>query len=170
MLQENLWQAGENSRFEKEFPSDSIWQTIRTSHYRMNDAIIWCVSRSVSGHIQRAFVPNSDHSYRRIWLEKAISYIAFVSPECEHVKSLSRVRLCDSVDCHLPGSPGDSPWSFSGKSTGVGCHFLLQGIFTWIARSFSMFFGSTCYIVGMTMSHLVGTSFSWTDAIWKALW
>lgn len=77
----------------KEFPSDSIWQTIRTSHYRMNDAIIWCVSRSVSGHIQGALVPNSDHGYRRIWLESAISYIAFVSPECEHVKSLSQSCL-----------------------------------------------------------------------------
>ena len=33
------------------------------------------------------------------------------------------------MDCQLPGSSGDSPWSFSGKSTGVGCHFFLQGIF-----------------------------------------
>lgn len=41
---------------------------------------------------------------------------------------------------------------------------------TWIARSFSMFFGSTCYIASMTVSHLVRTSFSWTDAVWKALW
>ena len=34
--------------------------------------------------------------------------------------------LCDSMDCCLLG---DSPWSFSGKSTGVGRHFLVQGIF-----------------------------------------
>ena len=35
--------------------------------------------------------------------------------------------FCDPVDCSLPGSSvhGD----FLGKSTGVGCHFLLQGIF-----------------------------------------
>ena len=31
------------------------------------------------------------------------------------------------MDCNLPGSP--CPWDFPGKSTGVGCHFLLQGIF-----------------------------------------
>ena len=37
--------------------------------------------------------------------------------------------LCDSMDCQLPSSSADSPWSFSGKNTGVGCHFLLQGIF-----------------------------------------
>ena len=30
---------------------------------------------------------------------------------------------CDPLDCHLPVS------SVSGKNTGVGCHFLLQGIF-----------------------------------------
>jgi len=34
---------------------------------------------------------------------------------------------CDPMDCSQPGSSvhGDSP----GKNTGVGCHFLLQGIF-----------------------------------------
>ena len=31
--------------------------------------------------------------------------------------------LCDPMDCSL------CPWNFPGKSTGVGCHFLLQGIF-----------------------------------------
>ena len=38
----------------------------------------------------------------------------------------SRVQLCDSVDGSLPGSSvhGGSP----GTNTGVGCHFLLQGI------------------------------------------
>ena len=35
--------------------------------------------------------------------------------------------LCNPMDCSLPGSSvhGNSP----GKITGVGCHFLLQGIF-----------------------------------------
>ena len=35
---------------------------------------------------------------------------------------------CDSMDCSLPGSfvHGDS----LGKNTGVGCHFLLPGIFS----------------------------------------
>ena len=34
---------------------------------------------------------------------------------------------CDPMDWSLPGSSvhGDSP----GKNTGVGCHFLLQGLF-----------------------------------------
>ena len=40
---------------------------------------------------------------------------------------LSRVRLCGPQNCNLPGSSvhGDSP----DKHTGVGCHFLPQGVF-----------------------------------------
>ena len=29
--------------------------------------------------------------------------------------------LCDAIDCSLPGS--SCPWNFSGKNTGVDCHF-----------------------------------------------
>ena len=36
--------------------------------------------------------------------------------------------LCDPMDCSLAGS-SIRPWDFPGKRTGVGCHFLLQGIF-----------------------------------------
>ena len=38
----------------------------------------------------------------------------------------SYLTLCDPIACSLPNFsvPGDSP----GKNTGVGCHFLLQGI------------------------------------------
>ena len=39
--------------------------------------------------------------------------------------------LCDSMDCSLPGSSLQGilpPWDFPGKSTGVGCRFLLLGI------------------------------------------
>ena len=41
---------------------------------------------------------------------------------------LSRVQLfCDPMDCS-PTRPL-CPWDSPGKNTGVGCHFLLQGIF-----------------------------------------
>ena len=36
----------------------------------------------------------------------------------------SCLTLCDPMDTRLL-----RPWDFLGKSTGVGCHFLLQGIF-----------------------------------------
>ena len=35
--------------------------------------------------------------------------------------------LCDPMDCSLTGYV--CPWDSLGKSIGVGCHFLLQGIF-----------------------------------------
>ena len=37
------------------------------------------------------------------------------------------LTLCDPVDCSSPGSL--CSWDSPGKNTGVGCHFLLQGIF-----------------------------------------
>ena len=39
----------------------------------------------------------------------------------------SCLTLCNPTDCSPPGSL--CPWDFPGKNTGVGCHFLLQGIF-----------------------------------------
>ena len=44
------------------------------------------------------------------------------------VKSLSRVRLLVTPRT-VAGTRLLRPWDFLGKSTGVGCHFLLQGIF-----------------------------------------
>ena len=41
--------------------------------------------------------------------------------------SLSRVPLCDPMDCSIPGSSVHG--IFPGKDTGVGSHSLLQGIF-----------------------------------------
>ena len=45
---------------------------------------------------------------------------------CAVLSRLSQIRLCNPMDCSLPGSRvhGDSP----GKNTGVGCRALLQGI------------------------------------------
>ena len=43
------------------------------------------------------------------------------------VQLLSHVRLLQS--CGLQPARLLCPWDFPGKNTGVGCHFLLQGIF-----------------------------------------
>ena len=47
--------------------------------------------------------------------------------ESENKVAQSCPTLCNPVDCSLPGSLAHG--IFPGKSTGVGCHFLLQGIF-----------------------------------------
>ena len=44
--------------------------------------------------------------------------------ESESEVAQSRLTLCDSMDTRFL-----CPWDFLGKSTRVGCHFLLQGIF-----------------------------------------
>ena len=47
-----------------------------------------------------------------------------VSLRFEDDKAQFCPTLCNPMDCMAPLS-----WDFPGKNTGVGCHFLLQGIF-----------------------------------------
>ena len=44
------------------------------------------------------------------------------------MSSQSFSRVCDPMDCSRPGSSDHE--AFLGKNTGVGCHALLQGIFS----------------------------------------
>ena len=52
-------------------------------------------------------------------------YILLSENESEIAQSC--LTLCDPMDCSLPGSSIHG--IFPGKNIGVGCHFLLQGIF-----------------------------------------
>ena len=61
--------------------------------------------------------------------EKCYKHLRYVCVcVCVGLVAQSRLTLCDSMDCSLPGSSvhGDSP----GKNTGMGCHAFLQGIFS----------------------------------------
>ena len=61
------------------------------------------------------------HKSMNEWIGDALDMV------CEHAQLPSLVWLfCDPMDCSPPGS---SVHDFPGKNTGVGCHFLLQGIF-----------------------------------------
>ena len=53
------------------------------------------------------------------------SHLQFLVPLCSVAKS--SLTLCDPMDCSLPGS---FVQHFPSKNTGVGCHFLLWGIFS----------------------------------------
>ena len=57
------------------------------------------------------------------------SCTVIVGPKQRKKKKVAEscLTLCDPTDCKPTGLP--HPWTFPGKSTGVGCHFLLQGIF-----------------------------------------
>ena len=60
-------------------------------------------------------------------LEKVSFHANPKESESESEVAQSCPTLCDLMDGRLPGS--QDPWGFPGKNTGVGCHFLLQGIF-----------------------------------------
>ena len=62
--------------------------------------------------------------------------------------------LCDPIDYCPPSSPGE----FSSKYTGVGCHFLLQGIFLTQGLNQNLL----CHL------HLAGVFFT-TSTNWEAL-
>ena len=74
-----------------------------------------------------------------------------------HAKVLqSCLAFCDTMECSPPGSSvhGDSP----GENTGVGCHALLQGIF------------STPGIEPMSvLSPVLSDGFFTTSATWATL-
>ena len=55
-----------------------------------------------------------------------IIYLKYASCYC--AQSLCRIRLCDPMDCMWP-TRLLCPWDFPGRVSGVGCLFLLQGIF-----------------------------------------
>ena len=46
---------------------------------------------------------------------------------CVCSQLFSHVQLCNPMDCSSPDTSVNG--NFPGKNTGVGCHFLLQGIF-----------------------------------------
>ena len=52
------------------------------------------------------------------------SYLGMWGGKLKVLVAQSCLTLCEPVDCSLPG-----PWNSPGKNTGVGCHFLLLGIF-----------------------------------------
>ena len=70
-----------------------------------------------------AFIPNCRlQDFLRSYLSRHMPYQLKVK-ESEVIQSCP--ILCDPMDCSLPGF-SICPWDFLGKSTGVGCHFLLR--------------------------------------------
>ena len=65
------------------------------------------------------------HCYIPALLRSIISLITIT--EKQKLVTQLCLTLCDPVDCSPPRLP--CPWDFPGKGTGVGCHFLRQGIF-----------------------------------------
>ena len=86
--------------------------------------------RAVREHVLKAS-PHFPLLYWHLRCSSTCTCISWVSspsvlPECLHVCSVVPT-LCDPM--HWRPTRLLCPWDFPGKNTGVGCHFLLQGIF-----------------------------------------
>ena len=69
----------------------------------------------------------TDHSHKELDMTDACTHAHHLKEVQFSSVTQSCPTLCDPADC----SPTRllSPWDSPGKNTGLGCHFLLQGIF-----------------------------------------
>ena len=101
-----------------------IRYTAFSNRWNVNDEIHkpWIIYPSVISKWLLTFYFLKYH-YKKIKLSRIGFY--HLSYACMHAKSLqSCLTLCNPIDSSPPGPP--LPWDSPGKSTGVGCHFLLQ--------------------------------------------
>ena len=54
--------------------------------------------------------------------------VHWVRDECQHTRVCCRSLVASHVRLRLQPARLHCPWDLPGKKTGVGCHFLLQGI------------------------------------------
>ena len=81
------------------------------------------------------YIYTHTHTHIYIYIYICI-YMVYISISCT-IKTIWKCKwshsvVSDSIDCSLPLTVAYRllhPWDFPGKSTRVGCHFLLQGIF-----------------------------------------
>ena len=87
------------------------------------------ITDQVAGH-SHAFIIIGKLEAKRLWsnANRILVENNFQSiSESETEVAQSYPTLCDPMNCSLPGSSVHG--IFPGKTPGVGCHFLLQGIF-----------------------------------------
>ena len=100
---------------------------------------------------------------------RTLQWVCHFRLQCMKVKSESEVAqscptLCHPMDCSLPGGP----WGFPDKSTGAGCHCLLQSM-KWVFTKATVIIISWCtegrslwYNLNHTQSCASITSRSWS--------
>ena len=71
-------------------------------------------------------IPYVTTSLRAATKDPACHNKDLVQPNKQSSTIPSCPAVCDPMNC---SPPGFCPWNFPGKNTGIGCHFLLQGIF-----------------------------------------
>ena len=87
-----------------------------------NNTSIWFMIRNINDHVIYQIHQWSFRSTDKYWYLFLYDSVTEVKWSCSVVSDSSRSHglLSTRLLC---------PWDFPGKSSGVGCHFLLQGIF-----------------------------------------
>ena len=95
----------------------SVFPSIRVFPKEVGICISWPKYWSFSFSISPSNEYSGLISFRVDWFDLFAVQFSSVTQSC--------LTLCNPMDCiQVP-----CPWDFPGKNTGVGCHFLLQGIF-----------------------------------------
>ena len=94
------------------------WNSVQKSH-------IWLVDICPS----IAWVKFLPFSLSTCFYSSLLWNLFYSFPVCMHAQLY--LTLCNPMECDPPGCTHGifSPWDFPCKNTGVGCHFVLQGIF-----------------------------------------
>ena len=86
------------------------------------------------------------------WRPRTCQKLCMFVALCVYVQLLSLVRL---IWLHeLEPTRLCCPWDYTGKNTGVGCHFLLQGIFPSQGSNLSLLCLLHCLTDSLSLSHL----------------
>ena len=90
---------------------------------------VWCIFPPQIFRVYQGAWPSSRLTWTTAWTScDAFSFFSLsLSDGTFHVCAQWSVTLCDPIDCSSPVSSVHGV--FSGKNTGVSCHFLLQGTF-----------------------------------------
>ena len=91
-------------------------------------ASVW-LSFSWMAHSERSQSPCFENTHTALWRGLCEEQISVCVCVCVHAHALSLSVVSDSVTPWTVANRLLCLWDSPGKNTGLGCHFLLQGIF-----------------------------------------
>ena len=139
---------------------------LKRGQYQTTLPVSWETFRQIKKQqLELSMEQWTDSKLEKEYIKAVYCHPAYL-PLCR-LELLSRVRLCDPMDCSLPGSSLHG--IFPGNSTGVG--FLLQGIFrTQVLNPGLLHCRQTLYRLSHQGRHMKcqdGWSTSWNQDCWE---
>ena len=146
--------------------TEGKWSSHASQRWGAGDTSHWMASMAVTSRQKQT--PGPGCMWQALWLGPDFSPCpASLSTSSRCLVAMSCPTLLQPHG--LQSSRLLCPWNFPGKDTGVGCHFLLQGIFT-TQGSNPRLLGLLNRHVGFLPQHHKGPIEqlldTWTDALW----